>query len=195
MARNEKVKIVALAGSTREGSYNKKLAKIAAQAAQAAGADVSVIDLRDFPLPLFDEDLEKRDGAPDSAKKIKDILKFSDGFLIASPEYNSSITGVLKNTIDWTSRPSPDEPPLVCFQGKTAAIMSASPGGLGGLRGLVTLRSILGNIGVLVLPNQVSVSKAHEAFNADGSLKDAQQTASIKNLAAQLVSTLQKLNN
>ncbi len=195
MAENKKVKIVALAGSTREGSDNKKLVKIAAQAASEAGANVSVIDLRDFSLPLFDEDLEKREGAPDPAKKLKNILKSSDGFLIASPEYNSSITGVLKNAIDWSSRPSPDEPPLVCFQGKTAAIMSASPGGLGGLRGLVTLRSILGNIGVLVLPNQVSVSKAHEAFNTDGSLKDAKQTASIKNLAAQLVSTLQKLNN
>ena len=86
-----------------------------------------------------------------------------DGFLISAPEYNSSISGVLKNTLDWASRPSPGE----CFAGKVVTLMSASPGALGGLRGLVTVRSMLSNIGVLVLPGQVAVPKAHEAFGPD----------------------------
>ena len=103
-----------------------------------------------------------------------------DGFLIASPEYNSSITAVLKNAIDWVSRPVPNEPSLLAFKGKTAVLMSASPGNLGGLRGLVHLRAILGNIGVMVLPDQTAVPKAYEALDSDGRLKDAKQHASIQ---------------
>jgi chromate reductase, NAD(P)H dehydrogenase (quinone) len=187
-------KILAFAGSTRIDSYNKRLVKIAAAGAKAAGAEVTYIDLRDLPLPLYDEDLEAREGLPANARTLKDLMISHQGLLIASPEYNSSLTAVLKNAIDWASRPAPNEAPLAAFAGKVAAIMSTSPGGLGGLRGLVHLRSILGNIKVLVLPDQVAVPNAGEVFNADGSLKDPQKQESVGNLGKNVADILFKLN-
>ncbi len=186
--------ILAFAGSTRVGSYNKQLARAAAASAKAAGADVTLIDLRDFPLPLFDADLEAAEALPPHARRLKALFLAHQGFLIASPEYNSSITGVLKNTIDWVSRPSGNEPELAAFTGKVAGLLSASPGALGGLRGLVTLRSILGNIGVLVLPEQVAVPKAHEAFQPDGTLADPQRHAALDRLTKRLLTVLAKLH-
>src|SRR5262245_41278463 len=105
-------RILAFAGSTRTESYNKRLVRIAAQGARSAGAEVTVIDLRDLPLPLFDEDLEKNEGLPASGRKLKDLFLAHHGLMISSPEYNSSISGVLKNAIDWVSRPVPGEAPL-----------------------------------------------------------------------------------
>ena len=187
-------KIVAFAGSLRAGSFNKKLLAIAADAARAAGAEVTVVDLRELALPLFDQDLEDASGLPEGAKKLKALLRASDGFLIASPEYNSSITASLKNAIDWASRSeSDDEPSLVAYRGKVAALCAASPGALGGVRGLVTLRSILSNIGVLVLPDQVGISAAHEAFDESGKLKDERKTKQIVKLAGGLVDLARKL--
>ncbi len=186
-------KIVAFAGSTRSGSFNKKLIRLAAEAARNAGAEVTLVDLRDLALPLFDQDLEAASGLPAGARKFKEMLRESDGFLIASPEYNSSVTAVLKNAIDWASRSeSDDEPALVAFRGKAAALFSASPGALGGLRGLVHLRSILGNIGVLVLPDQLPISTAHEAFDESGQLKDPSKARQAARLASALVDFLAK---
>ena len=185
--------ILAFAGSTRTDSFNKKLVKIAAEGARDAGADVTVIDLRDFAMPLYDGDLEQKEGLPSNARKLKDLMLSHKGFLIASPEYNSSISGVLKNTIDWASRQSEGEQPLACFQGKVAGIMSASPGGLGGLRGLVHVRSILGNIGIIVTPNQIAIAKAHESFDADGTLKDKKQEGQVKKIGADVAALLIKL--
>src|SRR5262249_20872213 len=147
--------------------------------ARTAGAEVTVLDLRDLPLPLYDGDLESRDGLPDNARRLKELMLAHQGLLIAAPEYNSSITAVLKNAIDWASRPAPGEAALACFTGKAAALMSASPGGLGGLRGLVHVRAILSNINVLVIPDQVAVPRAFEAFQPDGTLKDAKQHAAV----------------
>ena len=125
---------------------------------------------------------------------MKAALQSSDGFLISSPEYNSSITGALKNAIDWASRTeSDDEPSLVAFRGKVAALVSASPGALGGLRGLVVLRSLLGNIGVVVLPDQLSISQAHEAFAEGGKLKDERKTKQLAGIAKSLVDVAMKL--
>lgn len=187
-SQNSSVKLLAFAGSTREESYNKKLVKIAAEGAREAGAEVTLIDLRDFPMPLYDGDLEERSGLPDAALKLKELMRASHGFLIASPEYNSSISAVLKNAIDWTSRPDrEDEPPLECYAGKTLALMSASPSWLGGLRGLATVRSLFGNIGVHVLTDQIAIPKAHEAFDDSGELKDEKKHASVKQLGADLV--------
>ena len=187
-------RIVAFAGSLRAGSFNKKLLAIAADAARAAGAEVTIIDLRELALPLFDQDLEDATGLPEGAKKLKALLRASDGFLIASPEYNSSVTAALKNAIDWASRAeTDDEPPLAAYRGKTAALCAASPGALGGLRGLVTLRSILGNIGVIVLPDQVCIATAHEAFDDTGKLKDERKAKQVAALAKALVETLRKL--
>ncbi len=188
-------RILAFAGSARKESYNKKLVRIAADGARAGGAEVTLLDLRDLPLPIFDEDLEKTDGLPDNARKLKQLLLAHDGLLISSPEYNSSITALLKNAIDWASRPAAGEKPLQCFDGKVAALISASPGALGGLRGLVTLRMILGNIRVLVLPDQLAVSKAHEAFNPDGSLEDAAQQDAVRKIGAKLAETIRKLKS
>lgn len=187
-------KIAAFAGSLRAGSFNRKLLTLAADAARAAGAEVTIIDLRELALPLFDEDLEAASGLPEGAKKLKALLRASDGFLIASPEYNSSVTGALKNAIDWASRSEADgEPPLAAYRGKAAALFSASPGALGGLRGLVTLRSILGNIGVIVAPDQVCIGAAHEAFDDAGQLKDARKVKQVTALAQGLVEILRKL--
>lgn len=187
-------KILAFAGSTREASYNKTLVKIAAQGARGAGAEVTYIDLRDLPMPLFDEDLEAKEGMPANAREFKELMLAHQGLLIASPEYNSSITAVLKNAIDWASRPYPNEPMLAAFNNKVAAIMSASPGGLGGWRGLVHLRSILGNINVIVLPDQKAISRAFEAFDEEGNLKDSQQQKAIEDLGAKLATVIGKLN-
>jgi chromate reductase, NAD(P)H dehydrogenase (quinone) len=187
-------KILAFAGSARQESFNKKLVKIAAEAAQAAGAEVTYLDFRDLPLPLFDEDLETATGLPANVREFKALLKAHQGFLIACPEYNSSITPLLKNAIDWASRPAPGEPSLVCFKEKVAGLMSASPGGLGGLRGLVHVRSILGNIGVLVLPDQQAIGNAHQAFDAAGQLQSAAQQTAIVQLASKLVTVTAKLN-
>ena len=190
-----KPKILAFAGSTRIDSFNKKLVKIAATGAVEGGADVTVIDLRDFAMPLYDGDLEHQQGLPSSARKLKDLMLSHQGFLISAPEYNSSISGVLKNTIDWVSRPSEGEEPLACFKGKVAGIMSASPGGLGGLRGLVHVRAILENIYVLVIPDQIAVGKAHEVFNADGTLKDKKQEDQVKRIGSNVAKLLLKLSS
>lgn len=188
-------RILAFAGSTRKDSYNHRLVQIAAAGAREAGADVTLISLREFPMPLFDEDFESENGKPEKAKALKQLMIEHDGFLIACPEYNSSITAVLKNAIDWVSRPDEGDPPggLAAFQDKVVSLMSASPGGLGGLRGLVHVRAILGNIGCIVLPDQVAISAAFKAFNDDGGLADEKKHQRIAQLGKSLAQTLQKL--
>lgn len=186
-------RILAFGGSLRRDSFNHKLAAAALEGARAAGAEVTLVALRDFPLPVFDADLEEAEGMPAAARQLKQLFRDHHGLLIASPEYNSSISAALKNAIDWVSRAeSDDEPPLAAFKGKTAVLCAASPGALGGLRGLVHVRAILGNLGVIVLPDQVAVSKAHEAFQADGSLADEKQAARVRSLGAQLARHLAK---
>lgn len=186
-------RILAFAGSARSDSWNARLVRIAADGARAAGADVTVLDLKDYPLPLFDEDLERESGTPENAAKLKQLFLEHDGLLIASPEYNSSLTPLLKNTIDWVSRPSENEPMLSAYQGKVAAIMATSPGGLGGLRGLVHVRSILSSIGVIVLPDQVTVPQAFNAFDEEGDLKDEKKQAHVRNLGQTVAEMLTKL--
>ncbi|MBF0505146.1 MAG: NAD(P)H-dependent oxidoreductase [Candidatus Omnitrophica bacterium] len=188
-----KLKILAFAGSTRVDSFNKKLVKIAASGARASGAEVTYLDLRDLPMPIYDGDLEIQQGLSDNVKRFRALLMGHDGLLISAPEYNSGISGVLKNAIDWASRPLPGEPPLACFAGKVAVIMSASPGVLGGLRGMSQVRSILSNIQVLVLSQQMAIPKADEAFNADGTLKDIKQQSAIEALGSSLAEILIKL--
>ena len=188
-------RILAFAGSARTESYNCRLVQVAAEGARAAGADVTILNLKDYPLPLFDQDLEQEQGTPENASKLKQLFLDHDGLLIASPEYNSSITPLFKNTIDWVSRPAEGEPMLAAYRGKVAALMAASPGGLGGLRGLVHVRSILSSIGVIVLPDQIAVSRAFEAFDDDGQLKDEKQRARVKGLGESVANMLKKLAN
>ncbi|MEQ9621190.1 NADPH-dependent FMN reductase [Coleofasciculus chthonoplastes] len=188
-------KILAFAGSARTASWNKKLVKIAVEGAKEADAEVTYIDFRDLPMPLYDQDLEENTGIPETVRKFKQLMKTHQGLLIASPEYNSSISPLLKNAIDWASRPEPGEPPLslTCFRDKVAVLMSTSPGGMGGLRGLIHVRAILGNIGVLVLPDQKAISNAYQAFDQNGNLIDETQQAAVKQLGSKLATVLAKL--
>lgn len=180
-------RILAFAGSARRTSLNRTLAGVAAGFLREAGAEVTLINLGDYPMPLYDGDLEASGGLPETVVRLKAQMREHDGFLIAAPEYNSSITPLLKNTIDWCSRAAPGEGPLASYKGKVAGLVAASPGAFGGLRGLVTVRSILGNIGVLVVPQQFSLSKANEAFEVDGSLKDERHAAQVRDVAFAVV--------
>jgi NAD(P)H-dependent FMN reductase len=155
---------------------------------------VTELRLRDLPLPVYDADLETRDGMPANAAKPKELLKAHQGLLIASPEYNSSLSAALKNAIDWASRKAADEPPLACFRHRTAAIMAASPGAVGGLRGLAQLRAILANIQVLVLPDQKVIPNAHEAFNDDGTFEDAAHQEAVEKIGAKLAAVVARLH-
>ncbi len=165
------MKLLLISGSARKESYNGKLAAAAAKLAAAQGVETDLVAPADLRLPLYDGDLEEAEGLPAAVVALKARFVAADAVLFACPEYNSSITPLLKNLIDWVSRAGSDsEAPLAAYKGKVAGLISASPGALGGMRGLVTVRSILGNIGVLVVPTQFALSKAHEAFDTDGNL-------------------------
>ena len=179
-------RILAFAGSLRSGSYNRKVLAVAADGARGAGADVSRIDLRDFPLPVYDGDLEASGGLPEGARKLKAHFERADGLLLACPEYNAGIPGTLKNVLDWVSRPGPGERPLQSFKGKVAALCSASTGALGGVRGLLQVRLVLGSIGVVVLPEQVSLPKAAEAFDDEGNVLDPGRRKALMELGGAL---------
>ena len=183
-------KLLFFAGSARKSSLNQKLAQKAAKIAKTMNADVTVINLEDFSMPIYNGDLESSDGLPENAIKLKKLFQEHDGFYIASPEYNSSYSALLKNAIDWISRPHEEnEPPLSAFNGKVAAIGAVAPGALGGLRGLASLRMLLGNIAVHVVPNQVAVSFGFEAFVEDDELKNEQQAHMLEASVLQLVNT------
>lgn len=192
---NSAPKILAFAGSEREGSYNKMIIKIAAEEASSSGATVNLIDLKNYPLPLYNADLEEQYGLSDNAKKLKELFLDSQGLLLACPEYNSSMTPLLKNTLDWVSRPEGDEEYLLCYKNKIASLISASPGNLGGLRGLVHTRATLENIGVIVLPEQISIINAQNAFDENGALKDINRQKSIQKIGANLAKFLFSLNS
>ncbi len=176
-------RLLAFAGSARAASLNKRLVPILAAGAGAAGADVTQIDLRDFELPLYDTDLEQR-GLPENVHKLKQLLKAHHGLLLACPEYNGSLTPLLKNTLDWVSRPAPGEKPLECYEGKVAGLAAASPGALGGLRGLIHVRMILTTLKLLVVPDQAAIGHAHKAFDERGELADEKQRASVHGVGA-----------
>lgn len=191
-----KPKILVFAGSLRTNSTNKKLARIAMKGAEKAGALVTYIDLKDFPLPVYDGDIEEKEGLPENALKLKELIGQSDGWIIASPEYNSSISGALKNVIDWVSRQAtPQEVYLSCFIDKAALLLSASPSALGGLRGLVHLRAILQNVFTFVLARQKTIPNALEAFDDQGNLKNEKDQKIVENLGKELTEFLIKLKS
>lgn len=158
------LKVLAFAGSTRKDSTNKKLVLEAAQIAKELGGDVTVIQLKDFPIPFYDEDLEAKEGMPSNAKRLRRLMIESDAIIIASPQYNSSISSVLKNVLDWASRSEEGKPSREAFQNKKFAIMSASPGKNGGAKGLAHLRSILEDCGGEVVETQMAIGNAPLAF-------------------------------
>ena len=168
--------ILVFAGSARRDSLNKKLARAAAASVQRAGGTATFIDLDDFAMPLYHGDLEASAGMPAAATRLRELFLAHQGLAIASPENNASVSALMKNTIDWLSRGTGDgkgtNSGLAPFSGKVAALLAASPGALGGMRGLPHLRQILGALDVTILSAQVAVGRAHEAFEADGSLKE-----------------------
>lgn len=182
----ERVKILAFAGSTRKASYSKKLLAVAITGAEEAGAEVTRIDLKEYPMPLYDGDLEEEKGLPEHAHKLRELFLAHDGLLMSCPEYNSSISAVWKNTIDWLSRPQPDRAPLDCFIDKFAVMMTASPGQWGGVRAIQEYRKILSNIKVKVLPEQQSVRRIAGELDDDGNLKSEKREEAIKALGKAL---------
>lgn len=165
---SKKPKILAFAGSLREKSYNKRVLKVAIEGAKNAGAEVTFIDLKDYPMPIYNSDLQDNQGFPPLAAAFQRLLLEHDGLLIATPEYNASLPAVLKNAIDWTSRANGDLKTGDCFKGKVAAIMTASPGGFGGIRCLGHLRDVLTILLVNTLPSEISVGKVGGMFDGDG---------------------------
>jgi chromate reductase, NAD(P)H dehydrogenase (quinone) len=165
-------KVIAFAGSTRKDSCNKKLIQESARIARQMGAAVTVIDLKDYPIPFYDGDLEANQGMPENAKRIRKMIVESNAIIISTPEYNGSLSSVLKNTLDWVSRTEDGKPSREAFLGKKVAIMSCSPGNGGGARALEHLKGVVQDIGGLVVATNVALSSGYSAFNVQGQLED-----------------------
>jgi len=185
-------KILVFAGSTRTGSLNRKLATLAAGELRNAGMDVTLADLRDYPMPLYDGDSEAASGVPENVRRFKDLVRGHHALVIASPEYNGSFSALVKNTIDWISRPAPGEPPLAVFRGKQAALASESPGPGAGKRGLRHLRELLEMIGMKVVSAQAAVARAAEAFDGAGNLARSEDQAALRQLVEELVEAVRE---
>jgi len=191
-----KLKILAFVGSLRENSFNKRVAQTAIKGAELAGAEVTFADLRRFPMPLYSPDDHANDGFDENALRFQRLLTEHDGFLIASPEYNGSLPAVLKNAIDWASRPSDRYERDKVFRGKFAAIMTASPGSFGGIRSLGHLRDVLMSVGVNVLTSEIAVSFVSDKFAGESEeMTDAKMKESLEKLGASLVETLKKMRS
>jgi len=179
--------VLVFAGSLRAASLNKKLARMAAELAREAGADATFIDLKDYPLPVYDGDLESASGLPANARKLKDLFIAHDAFVIACPEYNAGITGALKNVIDWVSRQDGDESGVVPYDGKVVGLCSAAGGVFFGIRAMEMVRNILMNLGCLVVPKRLGVPRASQAFDANDRLTDPGQTATLAATVQQVI--------
>ena len=175
-------RILALSGSARRESFNARLLANVVTAVRSAGGEVTVVDLRELALPLYDGDLEDSAGLPAGAQKLVELINSHGGLLIASPEYNSQMTPLLKNAIDWCTRA--DENP---FRGKVAAVVSASPGAFGGIRSMTLARQLLTHLGCHVIPAQCILPAAHKAFGPDGALLEERPRQAVAAVAAELV--------
>lgn len=184
------IKILALSGSQRAASFNALLVRAAARGAAAEGAEITFLDWRDYAMPLYDPDLERTEGVPDPVLRFKALLKAHQGLLIASPEYNGSLTPLLKNAIDWATRPLAGDPPMVCFKHKVIGLLSTSPGVFGGNTGLVHLRAILSRLGSFVLPEQYPVGEAGKLFDGQGELVDPKVRTIAESIGARAATVL-----
>ncbi len=180
-------KVLSFAGSTRQDSYNKKLAKEAADMAEKMGAKVTYIDLKDYPLPFYDGDLEKSEGLPENAKKLRQLMIDSDKIIIASPSYNGSFTAVLKNTIDWASRSEDGSASRDAFKGKKFLIIATSPSPQGGVKGLHHLRDVITNIGGEVMEVEFGVPNASKSFDSQGKLIDPKLRETLQSNVQRLI--------
>jgi chromate reductase len=191
---SEPVRLLTFAGATRTQSLNRRLALLAFRIAEANGIASTLAELRDYPMPLYDGDLEAAQGVPENARRFRDLMAAHDGILIVSPEYNASVTPLLKNTIDWVSRikPTPERPDV--FRSRPFAICGASPGRFGAMRALLTLRQVLAvGLGALVLPRQVALSQANAAFDEQGHLKDKAVQDQLKKTVEELAAMAARL--
>jgi len=187
--------VLAFAGSLRENSYNKRVLKVVADGAKRAGAGVDVIDLRDYPLPIFNSDDVVANGFPPKALEFQELLSKYNGLIIASPEYNGSVPGGMKNAIDWASRKSEKFAVNEVFKNKCGAMVTASPGSFGGIRCLAHLRGILSIMGVNVLPSEIAVTFVAEKFEGDSwEMKDEKTKALLEGLGAALTDMLIKVH-
>jgi NAD(P)H-dependent FMN reductase len=185
------MRLLFFAGSTREGSFNRKLAALAHHIASANGVEAVLVELKDYPMPLYNGDLEAKDGVPERARVFKALLAEYQGVFIASPEYNSSVAPLLKNTLDWVSRVKDDQ--IDVFRSRVFAISGASPGYYGAMRSLLHLRQILEiGLGASVIPQQIAVPRAMDAFEGDGSLKDKERQTLCKNVVEALAIAARK---
>ncbi|QQK65257.1 NAD(P)H-dependent oxidoreductase [Cobetia sp. cqz5-12] len=182
------IRLLAFAASTRKASVNRRLIERLAHHARQEGAEVSLLDLNDFPMPLYDGDSEEANGRPASADRLQEMLASHQGLLLATPEYNGFFSPLLKNTFDWLSRPAADgQSGMDALRGMPVGIVSASPGAMGGMRALPFVRLYLNNLGMLVAPQQIAVSRAGNAFHEDGSLDDEGQDHALAAVARQVI--------
>ncbi|NMG01687.1 NADPH-dependent FMN reductase [Azoarcus taiwanensis] len=189
-------RIVVLAGSSRRDALSRRLAAACVAPLQAAGAEVDLLELSDYPAPLYNGDLEAESGLPEAIMQLQQILYACDGLLVVNPEYNGSITPLLKNTLDWCSRPNPADRERsggAVYAGRAAAVVGSSPGGLGGMRALFHVRDILGYLGMQVIPQQLAVGNAGSAIGDDGMLRDESQRKVLDKLATALADTARRL--
>ncbi len=191
------VKFLCLAGSVRTASYNRKLALAASVFAATAGVKTTVLEPREFVMPLYDGDLEERNSPPSQAIALKALFQSHNAIFIASPEYNASVSPFLKNAIDWVSHIKVDgEEPLAAFKNRVFAVGAVSPGGYGGMRGLIALRQVLElGLGAIVIPDQIALPGAMQAFNDDGGLKDERMAGMLKKVVAKLIDTSARLSD
>jgi chromate reductase, NAD(P)H dehydrogenase (quinone) len=182
----EKIKIVAFAGSFRSASYNRMALKYAVRGAEEAGAEVDVVDLKEISLPVYDKDIETH-GFPENVKNFKNRVRDADGVLIATPEYNWSLPGGLKNAIDWVSRETNE------FQGKTVAYFGVSDGYFGTVRSQIVILPTLITLGMYILPRKVYIPNGGDEFDEDGKLKNSKIEGKLKKLGADLVDFTRKL--
>lgn len=191
-------RLLFFAGSARAASFNKRLARAAFKMAEAKGIAADLADLADYPMPLYDGDLEATSGPPDNARRLLALISGCDGIFIASPEYNASISPLLKNTLDWMSRIRAEgsaKSGIDIVKSRVIALGAASPGGTGGMRGLIALRYTLEmGYGALVLPEQVLVPRANSAFTDDGALSDNDARDRLDGVVAKLARTASHLS-
>jgi NAD(P)H-dependent FMN reductase len=185
MTREQQVLI--FAGSNREASLNRKVAKNAMLIAAELQVPFTALDLRDFPLPLYDGDLEVSGATPPSLSHLRSEFTRHPVWLISSPDYNSSVSPLLKNLIDWVSRPAASDGYLTCFQGKRIGLMSSSPGNSGGSRGLPHLRQVLTHLGARVHEQSFLVPRGAEAFEDDGTIREPGKRAEMRHFIANLL--------
>ena len=188
------LKILVIPGSLRSGSLNARLAAVAALELAQSGAEVTRLSLSDFPLPIYDGDLQAKSGVPKNAVNLKRMMSAHHGMLIVTPEYNSSVPALLKNTIDWVSRvQDAHETRGQVYREKVFAIASASGGRLGGSRALAALRLILTACHATVVPNQLALSFADEAYDEMERLKHPADIEALKALVRQLIDLSQRM--